>query len=95
MIEMREIRGRIRDAVSSLDQVDTCLAELAESLPLSSHASEMWRSRIPKSFTTHLYAVLEVVRSDCIQDAMKTLQHAVRQSDTTLRDEFLHQETRR
>ena len=63
MIEMPEIRGRIRDAVSELHRLDDRLAELAESLPLPPDAAEMWDSQIPTSFTTNLYAALEAVRS--------------------------------
>lgn len=83
-----EIRDRIRAAVSSLHEIDDRLAELAESLPLPPDASKMWDSWTPTSFTANLYAALEAVRSDCIQDAVATLLYAVRQSDASLRREW-------
>ena len=89
MIEMRDVRGQIREVVSSLHQVDDRLAAVAESLPLPVDATEMWESQIPTSAIVHLYAALEAVRCDCIQDAIETLLHASRQSDVSLRREFL------
>jgi hypothetical protein len=88
MIKMPEIRERIRDAVSSLLEVDNRLGEVTESLPLPPDAAQMWDSQVPTSFTTNLYAALEAVRTDCIQDAVATLLHAVRQSDCSLRREW-------
>jgi hypothetical protein len=88
MMKTPEIRERIRAAVSSLHEVDDRLAELAESLPLPPDAAQMWDSWTPTSFTANLYAALEAVRSDCIQDAVATLLYAVRQSDASLRREW-------
>ena len=89
MTETRDLRGRIRDAVSRLYRVDDELAELAESLVLSPDVVEMWESRIPSSFQVNLYAALDAVRSDCIQDAIATLLHAAGQTDVSLRRQFL------
>jgi hypothetical protein len=83
------IREQVRAAVWVLHEVDNRLAELAESLPLPPDAAQMWDSRVPPSFTANLYAALDAVRSDCIQDAMATLLYAVRQSDTSLRREWM------
>lgn len=88
MIGMPEIRERIRDAVWSLHGVDDRLAELAESLKLPLDAVEMWDSQIPTNFTANLYAALDAVRTDCLQDAAATLLHAVRQTETSLRREW-------
>ena len=88
MIEMPEIRESIRDAVSKLHELDDQLAVLAESLALPPDAGEMWDSRIPMSFASNLYAALEAVRTDCLQDAAVTLLRAVRQSDASLRREW-------
>ena len=85
---MQEIRRRVRQAVTHLYEVDDSLAELAESLALPPDAGEMWDSRIPTSFTTNLYAALDAVRTDCLQDAASTLLHAVRQSESSLRREW-------
>lgn len=87
--EKRRIRGRIREAVSSLHHLDDELAELSESLALPPDATEMWESQLPTSFPTHLYAAIDAVRSDCIQDAIDTLLRAVRHSDVSLRQQFL------
>ena len=90
MTEMREkVRGLIREIVSSLQQVDDRLAVLAESLPLPPDATEMWESEIPTSAIAYVYAALEAVRSDYIQEAIEALVHASRQSDLSLRREFL------
>lgn len=89
MMKTPEIRERIRTAVSILHEVDNRLAELAESLPLPPDAAQMWDSRLPSSFTANLYAALDAVRSDCIQDAMATLLYAVRQSDASLRRQWM------
>ncbi len=86
--EMREIRGRIRTAVSSLHQLDDELAELCESLPLPCDAADMWESQIPMSFASNLYAAIDAVRTDCIQDGIATLLVAVRRSDVSLRLDF-------
>ena len=88
-IKNPEIRERIRDVVSRLHELDDRLAGLAESLPLPPDAAEMWEFRFPTSFVTNLYSALEAVRSDCIQDAVATLSHAVRQSEESLRREWL------
>lgn len=85
----RWIRGRIREAVSSLRLLDDELGELAESLPLPLDVTEMWESQLPMSFLANLYSAVDAVRSDCIQDAIDTLQRAVRQSDVSLRQQFL------
>jgi hypothetical protein len=87
--QKRWIRGRIREAVSNLHRLDDELAVLAESLALPLDADEMWDSRLPTSFPTHLYAAIDAVRTDCIHDAMDTLLRAVRQSDLSLRQQFL------
>ncbi|MCP5069784.1 MAG: hypothetical protein GY946_24720 [bacterium] len=92
MTETRGLRGRIRDAVSRLHRVDDELAELAESLVLCPDAVEMWESRIPTGFQVNLYAALDAVRSDCIQDAITTLLHAAGQSDASLRRQFLRRQ---
>lgn len=84
----REIREQIREVVSRLHEVDDRLAELAEALPLPPDASEMWEFTFPSTFMTNLYAALEAVRADCIQDAVDTLVHAVRQSEESLRREW-------
>jgi hypothetical protein len=89
---IREIRERIREAVSHLYGLDDQLAELAERLILPPDAEEMWESRIPTSFPTNLYAALEAVRSECLQDAAATLLKAVRQTDASLRREWLARE---
>ena len=88
MLEMPEIRERIRNAVWHLYVVDDRLAELAESLKLPVDAGEMWDSQIPTSFTANLYAALDAVRTDCLQDAAATLLHAARQTETSLRREW-------
>ncbi len=87
--EKSRIRGRIREAVSSLQRLDDELAELAEGLSLPLDADEMWEARLPESFPTHLYAAIDAVRTDCLQDAIDTLLRAVRQSDISLRQRFL------
>lgn len=84
-----KIRERIRDAVSRLHELDGWLAELAEGLPLPRDVAEMWESRFPTSFVANLYSALDAVRSDCIQDAVATLLHAVGQSEESLRREWL------
>lgn len=84
----REIREHIREVVSSLHEVDDRLAELAEALPLPPDASEIWEFSFPSTFTTNLYAALDAVRTDCIQDAVETLVRAVRQSEESLRREW-------
>jgi DNA repair protein RadC len=89
MTEMRDVRGRIFEIMSSLYQVDEQVSALAESLALPADAAEMWESQIPTSTPAHLYATLEAVRSDCLEDAMRTLLHAAGQSDISLRREFL------
>lgn len=89
MIEMQKIREQIRDAVSHLHGIDDRLAELSASLTLPSDADLMWDSQIPANFQTNLYAALDAVRTDCLQDAAETLLHAVRQSDTSLRRDWL------
>lgn len=89
MMKTPEIRERVRAAVLSLHEVDDRLAELAESLPVPPDAAQMWESWLPASFTANLYAALEAVRSDCIQDAVATLLHAVRQSEGSLRREWM------
>ena len=88
-IKKPEIRERIRDVVSRLLEVDDQLAELAESLLLPPDAAEMWEFRFPTSFTTNLYSALDAVRVDCIQDAVVTLLRAARQSEASLRREWL------
>ena len=92
MIEMRKIRERIREAVSHLHGLDDQLAELAERLRLPPDAEQMWESRIPTSFSANLYAALEAVRSECLQDAAATLLKAVRQTDASLHREWLARE---
>ncbi len=90
MTEMREkVRRQIREVVSSLQQVDDRLAALAESLPLPPDVTEMWKSEIPTSAIANVYVTLEAVRSDYIQESVETLLHASRQSDLSLRREFL------
>lgn len=86
----RWIRSRLRKAVSRLHRLDDELAEVAEGLALPPDAAEMWESRLPTSFATHLYAAIDAVRSDCIQDAIDTLLRAARHSDVSLRQQFLH-----
>ena len=88
MIEMPKIREQIRDAVWHLHVVDDRLAELAESLMLPLDAGEMWDSQIPMNFTANLYAAIDAVRTDCLQDAAATLLHAVRQTETSLRRDW-------
>jgi hypothetical protein len=88
MMKTPEIRERVRAAVWILHEVDNRLAELAESLPLPPDAAQMWDSRVPASFTANLYAALDAVRSDCIQDAIATLLYAARQSEDSLRREW-------
>lgn len=85
---MREIRESIHTTVSKLYELDDQLALLAESLVLPPDAGEMWDSRCPMSFTANLYAALDAVRTDCLQDAAVTLLRAVRQSDASLRREW-------
>lgn len=85
---MREIRESIHTTVSKLYELDDQLAVLAESLVLPPDAGEMWDSRRPMSFTANLYAALDAVRTDCLQDAAVTLLRAVRQSDASLRREW-------
>jgi hypothetical protein len=95
--ENTEIRSRIRAAVSSLHRLDDELGELAESLSLPLDATEMWESQLPTSFLPNLYAAIDAVRSDCVQDGINTLLRAVRQNDVSLRQEFLrvaHEERR-
>jgi hypothetical protein len=83
------IRIRIREAVSHLQRLDDELAELVESLSLPLDAAEMWEARLPESLPAHLYAAIDAVRTDCLQDAIDTLLAAVRQSDLSLRQRFL------
>lgn len=83
------VRDRIREAVSSLQRLDDELVELAESLSLPPDATEMWDSRLPESFEAHLYATIDTVRTDCLQDAVDTLLRAVRRDDVSLRQRFL------
>ena len=88
MTEMQEIRESIHNAVSKLYELDEQLAVLAESLVLPPDAGEMWDLRSPMSFTANLYAALEAVRTDCLQDAAVNLLRAVRHSEASLRREW-------
>ena len=88
MSRKREIRGRLRDAVSRIQELDDELAELSEDLALPVDVEEMWEGALPRSFEANLYAALEAVRSDCLQDAVATLLTATRQSESSLRSEF-------
>ena len=88
MIELSEIREQIGDAVSSLQELDERLSALARSLSFPPDVTEMWDSRRPMSYTANLYAALNAVRLDCIQDAAATLLRAVGQSDASLRREW-------
>lgn len=88
MNEMPGIREQIRDAVSKFHELDDQLAQLAESLKLPPDAAEMWELRIPMGFTANLYAALDAVRTDCLQDAAATLLRAVRQTNASLRHEW-------
>ncbi len=87
-IKKPKTRGRIRNVVSDLQRVDDRLAELAESLPLPPDVAEMWEGTVPTCFIANLYSAIDAVRSDCIQDAMATLLHAVRRSEESLRHEW-------
>jgi len=89
MTEIRDLRGRLFEIMSGLYQIDEQVSVLAETLSLPADASEMWESQIPTNAVAHLYATLEAVRSDCLEDAMTTLLHAARQSDVSLRREFV------
>jgi hypothetical protein len=84
-----EVRGRIRETVSTLLRLDDELAELAESLPLPPDVDEMWAAWLPESLPSHLYATIDSVRVDCLRMAVDTLLRAARQSDVTLRQRFL------
>jgi hypothetical protein len=84
-----EVRGRIRETVSSLLRLDDELAELAESLPLPLDVDEMWTSRLPESLPSYLYTAIDSVRVDCLRVAVDTLLRAARQSDVSLRQRFL------
>ena len=86
-----KIRGRIREVVSDLHRLDDELCSLAESLVLPLDADEMWALRLPMSFPAHLYAALDAVRSDCLHEAITILLRAVRQSDVSLRRQFLRE----
>lgn len=89
MTEIRDLRGRLFEILSGLYQIDEQVSVLAESLSLPADASEMWESQIPTNAVAHLYATLEAVRSDCLEDAVTTLLYAARQSDVSLRREFV------
>lgn len=94
-IKKPEARGQIRKVVSDLQRVDDRLAELAASLSLPPDVAEMWEGTIPTCFTANLYSAIDAVRSDCIQDAVATLLHAVRQNEESLRHEWCLQEEKR
>ena len=82
-------RDRIRQVVSELQRLDDGLVELAASLPLPSDAPQMWDAQLPESFEAHLYATIDIVRTDCLQDAVDTLLRALRHNDVSLRQRFL------
>jgi hypothetical protein len=87
--EKIRLRRQVREVVSGLLRLDDELAELAESFSLPLDADEMWEARFPESFEARLYAALDAVRTDCLQDAVDTLLAALRQSDVSLRQRFL------
>jgi len=87
--EKIRLRRRVREVISSLQHLDDELIELSESLPLPLDADEMWEAQLPESFPAYLYAAIETVRTDCLQDAIDTLIAALRQSDVSLRQRFL------
>ena len=89
MTEIRDSRGLIREIVARLQQVDEQVAELAESLPLPPDVTEMWEFLMPTSPTAYLYAALETVRCDYLQEAIETLLDATRQTEVSLRSAFV------
>jgi len=89
------LRHRVRETVASLQRLDDDLAELAESLSLPIDADGMWEARLPESFEAHLYAAVDAVRTDCLQDAVDTLLAALRQSELSLRQRFLQVPSKR
>jgi len=93
--EVLEIRGQIRDLVSDLDRLDDRLAALCKSLPLPHDVAEMWEGAIPTNFMANLYSAIDAVRTDCIQDGMATLLHAVRQNEESLRHQWCLEGKRR
>jgi primosomal protein N'' len=89
------LRRRVGETVAGLQRLDDDLAELAESLSLPLDADEMWEARLPESFEAHLYAAIDAVRTDCLQDAVNTLLAALRQNEVSLRQRFLRAESKR
>jgi len=83
------VHDRIRQVLSGLQRSDAELAELAASLSLPPDTTEMWNSQLPESFEAHLYATIDTVRTDCLQDAVDTLLRAARHNDASLRQQFL------
>lgn len=88
MIEMRDVREKVVEIVSSLYQVELRMLALAELVPLPADAEQMCESEIPMTALVNLHGVLNAVRSDYIEEAIASLACASRQDDVSLREEF-------
>jgi hypothetical protein len=73
MSDFLGIRTDMRDAILELKQMEQRMLGWAESLPLPAEADEMWEGRIPITAPATLYAAIEAVRCDCIQEAIERL----------------------
>lgn len=91
MIQIEDVRGDLLEIVSSLYELKHRVAALAQRLPLPPDVEQMWEAQIPSSALANLYSALEAVRSDCLEQGIATLLRAARQSDASLRSEFLSQ----
>ncbi len=87
-IPMRSRQRAVLEVALELQRLDHRLFEICESVNLPVDVAKMRESRTPRTVAAELYGIVEMVRTDYLADAVRSLLSVAQVTEEQIREEF-------
>ncbi len=87
----RSPRLAVLDVALELQRLDYRLFEILDSVRLPVDVGKMREERVPRTVLAEIYGIVEMVKSDYLQEAIRSLLKVCETTEEELREEFFEQ----
>ncbi len=84
----RSPRAAVLEVALELQRLDQRLFEIVESVALPFDVGKMRQERVPRSVAAELYGIVEMVKTECLAEAVANLLSVAQVTEEQIREEF-------